>query len=541
VRAALAILAAWALGCNAILGISDTSFRGDAGSAGLGAVPVGTGGLGATNAVCQTNADCLAQTGEPNPSACVDGHCVLLFTPECPTVYPQTERLWLENLRHSDPDPVIFGVFSSVPSDLLGIDGRNYDLVLTEVSHAVGGLPAAGGKRRPVLAVACHYLYKTPDGLDRAIDHLIGELHVPAILAGLEARDLEYAFRRQGLDQHVFFVSPYDADRALAELDDDNLVWEMLSGGEQLAPAYAPLLDRTLAHLRATGRLASDGLARVALVTTQNVSALAAMSSALTGGILQFNGRSASENAPDYFRAVSITSSTLATAAPDYTAAIQLLRDFSPHVIISAASSEFITTIIPALEAEAPELEPFYLLSPWEPQDDLMDALLTRLPDIYARLAGVNFASAADSTAYDAYQARFDAAFPAFAGTRGFENFYDAGYYLIHAAAAAGTTAPLRGSDLVNGMRRLLSGPPTFTVGPDDLLPAFVALETAGSSIELDGTMGPPNFDPRTGGRDEPGSVWCVEPTHTIETDVLRLDAQGNLTGTFPCFDFPEP
>jgi hypothetical protein len=90
-------------------------------------------------------------------------------------------------------------------------------------------------------------------------------------------------------------------------------------------------------------------------------------------------------------------------------------------------------------------------------------------------------------------------------------------------------------------MRRLLSGRLTFSVGPDDLLPAFLELETPGSSIVLNGAMGPPNFDPATGARDEPGSVWCVDAKRSLHTDVLRLDSAGNLSGDFPCFEFGAP
>jgi hypothetical protein len=542
VRAALCAVVGLALGCNAILGITDTTYRADAGAPGH-AGSAATLSSSETASPCTTNGECLDRSGEFDPSVCVAGQCVALLTPECPLALPQTERLWLENLRHSEPDPVIFGAFAAVPPSLVGMDARNYDLVITEVTHAVGGLPTADGKRRPVLAVVCRNQdYATPDGLDRAIDHLTNDLQVPGILAGLEAHDLEYAFERQGLAHHVFFLSPYDADRALVDLVDDGLVWEMLSGGEQLAPTYGPLLDRALAALRSSGRLGKDESARVALVTTEDVSALAAISDALTtGGVLQFNGHSAPDNSPNYFRAVSVASSALASQTPDYTDAIQLLLGFAPHVVIAEATDEFLTTIMPAVEAEVPDLSPFYLLSPWHCQKDRMDALLTRLPAVQSRLAGVNYAGAADSTLYDEYQARFDAAFPTYAGTRGYENFYDAGYYLIYAAVGAGTVTPLMGSDLVNGMRRLLSGRLTFGVGPDDLLPAFMELQTSGTSIVLNGAMGPPNFDPRTGARDEPGSVWCVDADHTLQTDVLRLDAAGDLTGNFPCFDFPAP
>jgi hypothetical protein len=265
-----------------------------------------------------------------------------------------------------------------------------------------------------------------------------------------------------------------------------------------------------------------------------------AMSGALADGILQLNGRPLRENSDEHFRAFSIPSSALASDVPDYSDTIRLLRDFSPHVIVAAATDEFLTTIVPALEA-APDLEAFYLLSPWHIQPNLLEPLLADFPELYARLAGVNFAAAVDQTVYDDYQARFDAAFPAFAGTRGYENYYDAGYYLIHAAAAAGTVIPLLGSDLANGMLRLLSGRQAFEVGPDDLLPAFVELETPGSSIVLNGAMGPPNFDPQTGAREEPGTVFCVDELHRVRSDVLRLDADGDLIGVFPCFDFGEP
>ncbi|HEY3500204.1 MAG TPA: hypothetical protein VGK73_36185 [Polyangiaceae bacterium] len=544
-RRALAWLgAASALSCNAVLGISETSYRGEDGPGGKGGDAAGgtgaTGGSGAAPIACTTHAECLEATGEFDPSACVGGQCVRLLTPECPLALPQTDRGWLENLRRSEPDPVIFGVFTSVPPELFGIESKNYDLVLTEVTREVGGIPAAGGKRRPVLAVVCRNLYDEPEGFDRAIDHLIDELEVPGVLAALESGDLEYAFRRKGSENHVFFMSAFEADRSLVELRENGLVWHMLPGGEQVAPTYGPLFDRTVAHLRESGRIAAGDPVRVGLVTTHDVRVMSSLSGALLDGILKINGLPARENPPETFREVSIPSSVLANEVPDYTEQIQLLRALSPHIILGIATDEFLTTILPALETGTRDFEPFYLLSPWHIQTDLIRPPLVQFPELYTRIAGVNFAAALDQTVYDDYQARFDAAFPAFAGTRGYENFYDAGYYLIYAAAAAGTVVPLLGSDLANGMQRLLSGRLAFDVGPDDLRPAFVELETPGSSIVLNGAMGPPNFDPQTGAREEPGTVWCVDESQTLHTDVLRL-VDGTLEGTFPCFEFGEP
>jgi hypothetical protein len=526
-----------ALGCNSVLGIADTSYRGEDAPAGQTA---GTGAAAATPA-CRTNSECLAWSGEPEPSACVEGHCVRLLTQECPALLPNTKLGWLDALRHSDPDPVIFGVFGNVPPELIGLDGLNYDLALSEAARTVGGIPAAGDKRRPLLALLCKNVYHSPEAFDRAIDHLILELEVPGILAALESSDLEYAFRRHHAERQVFVMSPFEADPALLALDDDGLVWHILPGGESVAVPYGPLLDRTVAHLRNAGSLGQDEPARVALVTTDDVRMLATLSSALTSGVLTLDGRPVLENSADTFRAVTIQSSELASSPPDYTEVIELLREFAPHVLISAATDEFMDAIVPALERAAPAAGRFYLLSPWNVKPDPLGRLLAAFPDIYRRIAGVNFAAAEDRTIYDAYQTRFDAAFPAYAGTRDYENYYDAAYYLIYAAAGAGAVAPLTGADLASGMQRLLSGPYSFSVGPDDLVPGFTALEEPGSTLVLNGAMGPPDFDPRTGARVKPGSVWCVDGAGDVHMDVLRVDAAGRLSGDFPCFTFDEP
>ena len=535
-----ASLGVLALGCNAVLGIEDTTYRGEGSPSGQ-ASGAGAKGSALAQPACSTHSECLDWSGEHDPSACIEGHCVRLLTPECPALLPNTKLGWLDALRHSEPDPVIFGVFGEVPPQLIGLDGLNYDLALSEAARTVGGIPAEGDKRRPLLALLCENVYHSNEAFDRAIDHLMVELEVPGVLAALESSDLEYAFRRRGRERQVFFMSPFEADQALGTLDDDGLLWHMLPGGDSVALPYGPLLDRTVTHLRSTGSLGPDELVRVALVTADDVRMLATMSSALTDGILNVNGRPVLENSSDTFRAVTMQSSELASNPPDYTATIQLLRDFAPHVIVAAATDGFIDTIAPALETPPPKTQPFYLLSPWNIKSDPLGRLLVKYPALYQRIAGVNFAAAEDSSVYDAYQARFDAAFPAPTDTRDHENYYDAAYYLIYAAAAAGKVSPLTGPELATGMQRLLSGRFSFNVGPDDLVPGFVALAEPGSSIQLNGAMGPPDFDPQTGARKKPGSVWCVDAARKLHMDVLRLDASGQLSGDFPCFDFDAP
>jgi hypothetical protein len=155
-------------------------------------------------------------------------------------------------------------------------------------------------------------------------------------------------------------------------------------------------------------------------------------------------------------------------------------------------------------------------------------------PSIYERLAGVNAASAEDSSLYDAYTIRYQSAYSQL--DVGYENYYDAAYYLLYATGAAGSLASISGSDIARGMQRLLSGRLEFGVGPDDLPSALSALSTPNATITLNGTMGPPTWDPATGGRTDPGSVWCVDSSGTQRADVLRYDTTNHsLVGTFPC------
>jgi hypothetical protein len=65
--------------------------------------------------------------------------------------------------------------------------------------------------------------------------------------------------------------------------------------------------------------------------------------------------------------------------------------------------------------------------------------------------------------------------------------------------------------------------------------------------VRLIGANGPPNWNTTTGGRNDAGSVWCMNASGTLFPDVLRYQppppSGGNatLTGTFPCFPFPKP
>jgi hypothetical protein len=104
---------------------------------------------------------------------------------------------------------------------------------------------------------------------------------------------------------------------------------------------------------------------------------------------------------------------------------------------------------------------------------------------------------------------------------------------------AAGAS-PLTGSSIAAAMPRLINGK-AYDVGPANIGAVFQALSKAQSTIELDGTLGPPDFDATTGVRHDQGSVLCFKLDNgviSLEPDVLRYDTElGQFEGTFPCFD----
>ena len=453
---------------------------------------------------------------------------------------PQTRELWLDNLRSTNP-LILAG--TGVIGGTTNFDPRlmNYDMALTELTNTVIGLQSS----RRVVMIGCRAVPESDEELDRMMTHL-AKVKVPGIVAALSAEHLQRAFVEVGDAANMFFMSPLDSDPTLASLVDRGLVWHMGPGADVIARTYAPLLKRTLAHLNLTSDI------RVATVVTSDdrflVNVQGTIESTPQRAGLFFNGQSIADNRNnDHYLAVSILSGDANSVA----AQVQQLLAFRPHVIISAAGTEFLSRVIPAVEsgwseASGGQTLPFYLLSPDNYNDDALAGLLGSNSSVRGRMAGVNWAAAEDSATYDDYIGRWETAFPEERDVRGLENYYDAAYYLIYAAAGAGQLLT-NGTHLVDGMARLLSGT-RYNVGPSDMPRAMQALNQSAANIALYGTLGAPNFSSLDGTRQAPGSVWCVDSTNVTRSDVLRYvpgsaeDAStASLQGTFPCFEFSAP
>jgi len=482
---------------------------------------------------CGTHVDCIERLGDVDPHACVAGECVPLRSEDCPLLLPAVHDAWLENLTTSDA--VLLGAYSPVPRTTLVSDiTRFYDLAVSELTTVVQGFPNANGGRRQVVMVVCDGETPSREALRRSANHLMRELRVPGLVSSLQSADLQYLFEEVGADQGVFVMSALDADSTIAEIVDDGLIWTMLTGAKQVAAAVAPLIERVVNHLERQQRV-EPGKLRVALVAPTGEPRLLGEMAAAIRDDLVFNGQAALDNYPETFRLIDIdTVYGDPQAAEDQSGVVAQLLDFAPHVVIAMAANEFLSDVIPLLESRwqsdvSAQARPFYVLSPYHLDNVELPRALESDSTISQRMVGVAYASADDQRVYRDYLLRLEQAYPELVGQTSHlrqENFYDAPYYLLYAAAAAGDVAVLRGEDLARGMSRLMAGP-SYEVGRDDMVDVFAFLQSAPeNTLTLRGTLGPANFDATTGERADVGSVFCVTAGGQTIADVIRYDAQ---------------
>jgi hypothetical protein len=442
----------------------------------------------------------------------------------CPVVLPSDPDK-LNGYLTQTGEPIILGAFApQFPAQLMTTFSRNYDLAFTEFNgETLGGVIGADNKRRAMIAVVCKTPLDSPrEELEESMDHLVDRLKVPGILATMYAADLSAAFeyKRTGTDRDPFFISTLDSNSTLLAASDGGLLWHILPTGEEVAMPVKPLLARVLESLEL------EEPARVALLTDSDNQACVDMRSTILDEAkgIEINGEPANDAGEEVFQSFSThTQDTPGMLSNVVTA----LLSFKPHVIIAATGPEFYEQIYTPFESQwnaatdsAPK--PFYIVSPIHFNTP---AFASKISALKSRVAGFNAAASSDKKLIKEYLGRFRSEFQGEMNVEGFENFYDAPYFLMYAAAAqVAHTAALRGQDLADGMKRLVDlNAPQFAVGPGRIGAALQALNLG--SIRLEGTMGPPDFDERTGGRLTPGSVWCVDSMNVVHSDVLRYDA----------------
>ena len=493
-------------------------------------------GIADPPAVCVEQADC-SLLYDDGPHACIAGACVPLLDDRPLDGSPGGECrvvLGAENLR-SDIPPFFFGALAWVTDRNL-LDPTSQDIGLAVEEFSTHGGVKIGGETRLPVGVVCNVADVSPESLDRSLDHLVDDLGIRAVVASIGdstelARSFERLYRERQRD--VFLLSPFQSDELLSALDDDGLVWQMLGSPLSVADAYPPLVRRVERHLDPHDEDGSPRPVRLALVNDDQLP-YPDIANRIDATLI-FNDKTPRENGADYYRRFRFV------GTPDDERVMDELVAFEPDIVVGAMRAGFLRRV-PELEARlassAPELHPFYVLSPSD-ANVVQTSPPSMLAELRTRIAGVNPAGAEDTRLYDAYIGRFRNRYLDAQWVEGHENFYDAAYFLLYAASAAGDEAAPSGASIARGMTRLLDGT-SFDVGAEDIPRAVQHLEGP-DGISLQGTLGPPEFD-ETGARLASGSVWCVADDDgelAAHFDVLRVDgANGELRGDFDCFDF---
>jgi hypothetical protein len=483
---------------------------------------------------CVVHADC-DKFDAFDPHTCVEGSCVALRNdgPEggdCRLVLGQA------GLDGPEP-PFVFGILSDVQSvaDELSAASKVFDFALQEFERR-GGTTLARKARAPI-AVVCDAANVTNEQLERTFDHLTGTLKVSGIITPLNPTALKQHFERIHFERErsAFFLSPFDSDPLLANIDDGGELWHLLGPPATVGLAYPPLIRRVENYVNPSG----DGTRPpIRLALLNDATTVTSELANVVEQELTLNGSSASENGPDYYRRYALN------ASDDYATALEDLLDFKPHIVVSVMYEAFASQFLLPLEINWPEdseqPRPFYIASPFQVDDGYLLELVSGFPDLRTRLAGVSLASALDSPVYQTFRRNVIAAYPNENYLPNMENFYDAVYFLLYAAAASNAEHP-SGADLARGMLRLTSGEP-LQMG-EEHIPAVLAKlnDSPSTSIALEGALGPPDFDVSTGTRRFwPGSAYCIaeeDGTPVYRHNVLLYDRQQDkLVGDFDCF-----
>jgi len=544
-------------------GSSNTGGRGGTGDEGgtsgtsVG-VMGGEGGMPTEPPECETNQDCI-DANLQTPYICKEQKCVKLITEECPLLLPTDGALKLLG----SGTPLILGGFANLtnaddPRDTPS--AINWDLVYQEFNDStLGGIQKKDGTQ-PLVGLICNGSYAANDDktLPNAITHLVSEVGVPGMLTTLSSDRLKAAWdltqtivKDRDPVRTVLFISSTAADLALANLEDDNLMWHFLGDPRVTASTLASLLRRIEPTVLGARDATAEPL-RVTLIYSSNPSNVDIHTVLTTHddehpfAELSFNDAPATDTSnKDNFRTVSIPAYNAGTTV-DVSAAVKDLKDHPPDVVVGLVGREF-PSVITQIEAEwgtgasAGMPRPHWLLSYSSYNVTELGTAVNQYsgtgitPPLSMRTLGIAYAEAQDAKSkqlYNEYQSRLTTFYKGKVAVAGTENHYDAAYALLYSVAAAPTLDP-DGDALLAGLGHVLSkGSTSVDIGPSKIVNTVSSLTTSKTyKMALYGTMGPPDFDAISGTRNNaPTSAWCVKNDGTFQADGLIYDS---TTGKF--------
>jgi branched-chain amino acid transport system substrate-binding protein len=437
------------------------------------------------------------------PALCVQsvGKCARLLTPDCPVFYGD----------YTNDNSIVLGSFF-VTSGTSGASNVSRQqaaiLAASEINSSVagGGLPATTphGPTRPLLVVECDPSQNTV----RTAQHLVNDLHVPAIVGPNAAQDVIDVTQQVSAMGGTLLMSPTALASPITYLVDDGLTFRDVPSDDQRAKLVIEQINEIETNLHAT----RGPTLKLGVVYRTDALGLSALDS--ISGSLIFNGHFLSD--PSNASQVSLDHYDLANDVPSQTVIATHYASFLPDVVFVTAQEQVADVVIPLeqqLTMEGATTRPYYVCSDAAKTNAFLTASAASPPagvpaDFASRVRGIGVRPDGDSApVFAAFNTAFTTRYGSNPGTSGMGSSYDAMYSVAFAIAAM-PGVPVTGANVAKGLGSLGAGA-AISVGQGQ---AAVALQTlaAGQSIALRGSYSAMLWDVHgdiVGGTAE---VWCV-------------------------------
>ncbi len=457
---------------------------------------IGTPTATESDAVCVSNQQCTddatkaAGSSDPVAAVCVQasGKCVPLLSEDCNTITGD----------YTSDDAVVIGsLFSTVGAQAAtNIERQQSAMLAVTQINSVGGVPSSSTVPHKLVLVSCD---ESTD-LMRVSDHLVNELHVPAIVGPNTSQDTLDLSNSVSVKGDTLVISPTAVASSIGALLDNDLTWLMVPTDVQRAPLMISQINALEKSLEADRGTTSIKLG----IVFRNDALGTGTRTSLNDLVLNGKPLSDSTNLGNH---VHINGYDY--TADNQDAIVQEYLAFLPDIIVLAGTAEAITKVMNPLEAAWPASapRPSYVLIDSVKVPDLITAV-TGNDDLRSRIRGTGVTPSPMSTpVYDAFKVDYQIAYPNSSMVSGMGPAYDAAYAIAFALAAK-KDEPVSGTAIAEGLRMLGSGD-TMEIGATKATTAFQRL-AAGQSIDALGTYSALSWSKDgtvVGGTLE---MWCI-------------------------------
>jgi ABC-type branched-subunit amino acid transport system substrate-binding protein len=473
-------------GCNAVLGLDELEI----------ASPTLEGGQGSAAAECTENRDCNSDARADGNGAAIclkpEGRCVPLLSPDCRTITGD---------YRADGAIVIGSMFSLTGAQAgTNIPRQQSAMLAVEEINKAGGVPrgATSADARPLVLVSCD---ESVD-LQRAGEHLVKDLRVPAIVGPNTSQDVLDLSNRLTIESGVLTMTPSGLASSIADLLDRSLTWQMVPNDVQRGPIMIQQINVLETALKQERGKDAIKLAVVFRDDALGVGTRVSLNSLILNGKPLIDPMNLGVNVRidpyDYTQL-------------DQKGLIESYVQFAPDIIVLAGTADIVPNVMLPLEKSWPadKPRPTYLTIDPVKSADLLNAAAAN-EDLRKRIRGTGVTpSPRSKPVYDLFRVGYELRYPGSqANGSGLGPSYDTVYAFAFAMAAT-KDLPLSGASMVQGLAKLSGGTSEIEVQGTQALAAFQRL-VAGQSINAIGTFGPLAWAPNGAVMGGTLEVWCI-------------------------------